>query len=341
VGAGFIWGVALIEFVNFTEAVSPPPAAGQLATDDFASHLDVKARLNAKDLFIPGFVLGGLWSPARNVDVGAWVKWMDAVRSKGDLHAESLYWTPGGQKNDDPCNVKDADPTNDSPAGATCNITDAEGVGDLLFRLPMEAKLGVRYHHPRPGTALPAWASRAEKPVRDPMTDDLFDVEMDFTYAHNSVVDDLELHFQPGIKINGTPGEAPADSSVTHNWKDVFGVRLGGDFVAIPGKLAVRAGGFFESKGQDDEYLNIDFDMGMRVGVGGGATVRLGPVDVSLAYQHTFFGDLDNGGKGALKAISGDQAPDLQPPNRSRQSVNGGKLTTSLNEVGLAGTFHF
>lgn len=337
VGVGFVWGVALIEFVNFTEATSPPPAMGEIATDNFAQHLDVKAKLNAKDLFIPGFVIGGLWSPTKNLDVGAWVKWLDAVDSKADLHAESLYWGAGGQKNDDPCNVKNADPMDDLPGGATCNITDAPGTGDLLFRLPMEAKLGVRYHHPRPGVAKPTWASRNEKPTRDTLTDDLFDAELDFTYAHNSVVKDLELYFPSGIKINGTPGYAPTDSSVAHHWNDVVGVRLGGDFVVLPGRLALRVGGFYESQGQDDEYLNIDFHLGSRVGVGGGGTVRLGPVDVSIAYQHTFFGELNNGGKGALKGISGD----LTTGNRTQQAVNGGSLRTSLNEAGLAGTLHF
>jgi long-chain fatty acid transport protein len=169
------------------------------------------------------------------------------------------------------------------------------------------------------------------------MTEDLFDVELDFTWAHNSVVDKLELKFPKGIAIAGTPGTAPEDSSVDHHWKDVIGVRLGGDYVVLPGRLALRAGGFFESQGQDDEYLNIDFHLGHRIGVGGGGTVRLGPVDVSVAYQHTFFGALDNGGRGALKAISGD----ITSKFRSRQAINGGRLETSLNEFGLAGTVRF
>lgn len=340
VGAGFIWGVALIEFLNFTEGVSPEPAMGKAPVDDFDAHVDVQARISAKDLFIPGFVIGGLWSPTPRFDVGAWLKWTDAVRSKVDLHAESLYWTPSGQKNTDPCKTKDEDPTNDDPGGPSCNITNAKEAGDLVFRIPMEAKIGMRYHHPRPGTAKPDWASRKEKRTSDPMTEDLFDVELDFTWAHNSVVDNLQLRFKPRTPIalgSGTFSSAPENSDVAHNWKDVIGVRLGGDYVVLPGRLALRAGGFFESKGQDDEYLNVDFHLGHRIGVGGGATVRLGPVDVSLAYQHTFFGALDNGGRGALLAISGDKASDF----RSRQAVNGGRLETSLNEFGLAGTVRF
>jgi long-chain fatty acid transport protein len=174
--------------------------------------------------------------------------------------------------------------------------------------------------------------------VRDPLSEDLFDVELDFTWAHNSVLKNLELRFPPGVAIKGTPGgTAPQDSDVAHEWKDVVGVRLGGDYVIAPNLLAVRAGAFYETKGQDDEYLNIDFHLGSRVGLSAGATVRIWRIDASLAYQHTFFETLDNGGNGALKAISGDQSSGF----RSQQGVNGGKLTTSLDEIGLGATFHY
>jgi hypothetical protein len=129
----------------------------------------------------------------------------------------------------------------------------------------------------------------------------------------------------------------PTNADIPHNWKDVVGVRVGGDFVVLPSLLALRAGGFFESKGQEDAYLNLDFDLGWKVGVGGGATVRVGPVDVSAAFQHTFYGALDNGGKGNIKTLSGSATTGF----RSVQTVNGGRLETSLNEFGLSGTLRF
>lgn len=344
-GAGFTWGLAIIEFVNFTEGLSPAPGEGETPTDDFYAHGDVKATLSASDLFIPGFVLGGLWSPTSNFDVAAWFTWKDAIRSKADLYAESNYWKQGGGKDEDPCRMTDSDPTND--LGAGCNITDAPGSGDLVFRVPMEAKIGMRYHHPRSlqsGTLVkrPGWADKTGMIVRDSMSEDLFDIELDFTWAHNSVLQDLELRFPSGanaIPIKGTPGTAPVDSNVKHAWKDVVGVRLGGDVNVLPNLLAVRAGAFYESKGQDDEYLNIDFHLGSRVGLSAGATVRVWRLDISAAFQHTFFEALDNGGTGALLAISGDQG--TVPANRSRQAINGGKLTTSLNEIALGATLRY
>jgi len=137
--------------------------------------------------------------------------------------------------------------------------------------------------------------------------------------------------------MSRTRRAAPVSADLSSEWRDVVGVRVGGEFVALPNLLALRAGAFLETKGQDDEYLSLQFDLAERVGISGGATVRLGRFDLSAAYQHTFFGTLDNGGKGAVHGISGDATSGF----RTRQTVNGGKLTTSLNEVALGGTFRF
>jgi long-chain fatty acid transport protein len=327
VGAGFTWGVANVEFVTFTEAISTS------AQDEFDRNQELKVQFNARDLFIPGFVVGGMWSATKNLDVAGWYKWQDAVDASADLLIRAKYWKASGAVNDS------ADGP-DNPA----NITDREKIGTLKLPIPMEAKLGVRYHQPRSGGASerPSWAGPASGPparrVRDTLSEDLFDIELDFTWANNSAVDTIEIRFQPDVPVNGTSnGFVPVNSDIPHAWKDVLGVRLGGDFVVLPGRLALRAGGFFETKGQDDQYLNLDFHMGTKAGVSGGATVRLGPVDVSAAYQHTFYGDLDNGGRGAVPALSGDASTGY----RSRQFVNGGRLESSLNEVVLGGTLRF
>jgi long-chain fatty acid transport protein len=334
-GVGLIWGVASVEFENFAQALST------LEVDDFDAHDDVKARLTATDAFIPGFVIGGLWQVTDRFDLGVWYKWQDAIESDADIYLESRYWDSRGRKNADPC---------PPPETQGCNITDpTDKDARLKFPNPMEAKIGVRYHHPRAG-ARPTWAGAAGAPrkVRDPMSEDLFDVEVDFTWANNSAVENIELRFRsseefPGdpIKVAGTPGEIPGNGDIPHEWKDVVGVRLGGDFVVLPSRLAVRAGGFVETKGQNDEYLNLDFHVGEKVGLALGATVRLGPVDVTGAFQHTFFGDIDNNGNGKLRALSGDATDTLPQPYRSRQFVNGGVLSTSLNEVALGGTLRF
>lgn len=366
-GAGFIWGIASAHFTNFAEVMSPK-LPSDVATDQ--ALVDLKADFKAKDLFVPGFVLSTLWSPTSNLDVAAWFKWQDAIKGSGELYGESVYW-------DKPSLKHDPDICGTYGVAAGCNVTQAPGPGamkdkggSMKLNIPMEAKLGLRYHMLRSskGEQVEAGAAQADaskKPsrrVRDPLAEDLFDVELDFTWANNSAVKDLEVTFSSGIPINfpgsGALGSVPVNSNVPHHWRDVFGVRLGGDYVVLPRRLALRAGGFFETKGQDDRYLNIDFDLAWRAGVSGGATVRLGPVDISVMYGHTFFGTLDNHGDGALHAISGDPngpvvgdstgaCTDVAPPAgskaclRSWQAINGGRLTASLNEFGLAATGRF
>lgn len=318
VGAGFIWGIASVNFVNFSEATS------QVATDDFAGNQETRATLSAVDGFIPGFVVGVLASPHKRLDLAGQVRWQDAVSARSTLRIESLYWRSGGTKNDAPC----------APSEPKCNITDREDAGSVKLRIPFTARFGFRYHSPqRMGSAIP----KVGRKVRDPLVDDQFDIEMDFTYAHNSVVDNLEVRFEPNIAVNGTPGFVPQNADIPHKWKNVFGARLGGDYVIIPGFLAARAGAWFETNGQDPEYLNPDFHLGYRVGVSAGATVRLNRFDVSFAYQHTFFETLDNGGNGAVKGLSGDATTGY----RTVHNVNGGKLTSSLDELALGVNIRF
>jgi long-chain fatty acid transport protein len=356
-GVGFIWGIATADFSNFAESASQKPAAGDVG-DHFAG--DVQAELKAKDLFIPGVVLSALWSANSMVDLAAWFKWQDAIKGTANLTLDAQYWKASGVPNTTYCS------DNSLPKG--CNITSLPNAGTFQLNVPMEAKLGFRFHLPRADQSKkPGWASAPTRRVRDPLSEDWFDVEADFTWANNSAVQDIQLNFNPGQVIKTTGGTIPTNGNIPHNWRDVFGVRLGADVVAVPNLLTLRAGGFYESKGQDDRYLQLDFDLASKVGISGGATVRAGPVDISLMYGHTFYGTLDNGGNGGIYALSGDssglntvckangvttnKAGQLVAPSnysdlgpgcyRSYQAVNGGNLTSFMNEFGLSATARF
>lgn len=333
IGAGFLWGIALIHNVNFSEGISPAGSATGL-TDRYENS-DARSELTAKDLFIPGFVVSALWSATPNLDVAAWFKWTDKVRADhADLSLTTPYWDNAlGEPAKGVCEG------NPDPK---CNVTEAKGKGSLSFTIPMEAKLALRYHMTRKDAQRPAFAGDASqgRRVRDPLSEDLFDLELDFTWANNSAVDSFEVRFPSGqdrILVKGVGTSVPDNADIPRKWKDVMGVRLGGDLNILRSRLALRAGAFFEPKGQTDDYLALDFNLAERIGLSGGATVRLGPVDVSAAFQHTFFGTLDNGGKGAVHALSGQQNTGF----RSRQAINGGVLKASLNEIGLSGTVRF
>ncbi|MFO0618339.1 MAG: hypothetical protein U0414_37440 [Polyangiaceae bacterium] len=336
IGAGFSWGIATADFTTYTEALSPS------AQDDFFGHQDVEARLQAADLFVPGFVVGVDARPHPRIELGAWYRYSDSVRSVTDLTLTSGKFLQNGNLNPDPCKGMAAD----------CNVTSKEEAGSLEIPIPMEAKLGLRYHHPLGSdtSEKPKWTK--DRPnVHDSLSEDRFDIEVDGTWSHNSAVEDIKIRFgtpecqedpnctDSGIPVKGTPGSVPVNGDIPHHWLDVVGVRVGSDVTVIPNRLALRGGVFFESKGQDDEYLNLDFHQGWKLGLTLGGTVRVGPADIHLAYSHVFYGTLDNGGEGAVKALSGDATP--MPPYRSRQAINGGSFRESLNEVALGADFRF
>lgn len=332
IGAGFSWGFATYEFGNMAEAISaarcpdlgaPCPSNGNLQPDEYA--FDIRSNIKGTDAFIPGFVVGVLAAPTNFLDIGAWYRFSDAIRSSFDLETLAPFYTDQG-------NAENPD----------AEITAVDDAGRFEINIPMEARIGLRYHHRRDGGEGQEWLSQHGDWARDGWAQDWFDIELDLTWAHNSAVDRIEIIMNEPYQINGTgTGQVPIDASQVRNWKDVLGVRLGGEFVPVPDLIAVRAGGFFESRGVADELVNIDFMLSEKAGVALGAGVRLGPVDINLGYQHTFFFTIDNGGQGEVKALSGDGSDELDPHNRTRQSVNGGKATSRLDEVGLGATFHW
>lgn len=110
VGAGFTWGIAIAEFENFSEVLSPAPEGNMcgpnndqvcVAGNDYSR--DAKAKLTTTDIFVPGFVIGAIYSPTSNLDVAGWFRWSDAVDSDASVNVTASYWDNTGKKNEDPC----------------------------------------------------------------------------------------------------------------------------------------------------------------------------------------------------------------------------------------------
>jgi long-chain fatty acid transport protein len=173
--------------------------------------------------------------------------------------------------------------------------------------------------------------------------DDVFDVELDLSYTRNSAYHAAELRFpeRPIIAVNGTGGQVPQDADVDFNVKgDTIGVRLGGDYIVLPERLAVRAGAFYEPDVQRPEYLNVAMVASRRIGLAGGVQVRLDFVDLEASYMHVFFDEVDNGGNGRLRVVNGEVSA-VPVPNRSPYAINGGKVTQSANIVSLGARARF
>ena len=318
VGAGFIWGAANYKLANANQSVSVTQRPDGSYRDPEIT--DVHASIDVTDLFIPGVVVGVLASPLNQLDLGLTVTAQEAFDGHGDLETKSNYWTGTGVS---------GNPTvgNSSEAGA-----------DLAhFRLanPLDVRLGARFHWPRDDA--PPLAER------DPLIDDVFDVEVDVSYTRNSAYQEAMLRFpaQPTIEIKGTGGEAPRNADVPFKLKgDTVGLRVGGDYMVLPGRLAVRAGGWYEPDVQRPEFINVALLASQRIGISGGAQLRIEFVDVELAAMHVMFDEVDNGGNGRVLAVSGD-AGATPTPNRSAYPVNGGKVSRSATILSLGATARF
>jgi long-chain fatty acid transport protein len=320
VGASFIWGIASIDFQNVSLGLNAGQDVNKNGMLNESASQDLAAKVTAKDWFIPGFTASVLYSLDDSIDVAGWFHWSDAVHAKGEAAITSFVYNNQLQH--------EANPNTDkTPKGqATVDVPQ-----------PWDAKIGVRYHVARP--ASPDAQAPGAYHVMDPLRDELFDIEIDGEYSHDSQFDNLGVHFggaDTPITPGGAPGplaNVPRDATIPHNWKNAYGVRVGGDYNVIPSRLAVRAGGWYQSSSIDPKYMHLDFISPQRIGVMVGGTVRLASFDVQFGYGHIFAQTIDNGGDGGIKALSGQA--DSSPPNRSTYAVNGGKITSSTNIVSL------
>jgi long-chain fatty acid transport protein len=347
-GAAFQWGILKAKFNNAAPALNGPnPPRSN----------DINATLIAADYFVPAFNVGALYSPTEFFDVGAWYKWSDSVKARGDAYIQANYFTPqvaAGNKS----GITDTDTSMKNCGQGTTTVCGDGGNATLKLPIPMEARLGFRYHMPR---AVTDAATKAHR--RDPMAQDVFDAEVDFTWANNSSIDKLDVRF-PGnaqgdaiIPAYGTPGLIPPDASVPHHYKDVIGVRVGGDYNVLPNQLALRIGGYFETNGQDEKYQNIDFMGGSRLGVAGGGSYRIpigeNSLDLMLGYMHVFVADQknDNPNSDGVRANAGSACfpskdagvpcDNGQPRYRTVWPVNLGTITNVVNVINVGAAYKF
>jgi long-chain fatty acid transport protein len=360
-GAAFQWGMASFIFKN---------AAMALNTDNAnPTSNDIKATLQVKDLFVPGFTVGALWTATEFLDIAAWYRWSDAIRARGDVGTAANYFTPQVSRGDE-SRVKYGDTYfEDCGTGDpidTCK-GDEGGKGTVKYAIPMEAKLGVRYHQPRPNIK--------QEHRRDPMKTDVFDVELDVTWANNKASDVLEIRF-PGdqnsgiVPVSGIPGGTiPPNADVKHGFKDAVGFRFGGDWNVMPDRLALRAGTFFETKAQNPQYQNIDFMGGWKLGLALGGTYRIhlneergNAIEIMFGYAHVFVGTMDNKNPDAdgLRGLAGTAcnpssldtgkessscAPNAEGVQnqkyRTNWPVNLGTITNAVNVINLGVAYRF
>lgn len=325
VGASLIWGLAFISFSNISMGTSG--SQGNLGSRiNEPGDQDARAKVNSKDLFVPGFVLSSMYTVGDNLDVALWYHWSDKVKAKGEATIESFVYNKNLKPNPSPASV-------DTP----------KGKADVTVPQPMEARVGARWYKKRPLEAGAAASNRM-----DPLSQEVFDVELDLEWAHDSQFDTLGLRFQKqDIMANGdVPATIPQNADVAHNWKDSYGARLGGDYNLLPGKLALRGGLYFQTGSMRPEFAHIDFVPTQRLGLTVGGTYRVGPVDIQLGGGYVFHKTLDNGGNGGIRGIMASENPTCPygpnaQPFHSCWGVNGGKVSTHTAVVSLGAVYRF
>lgn len=347
VGAAFIAGIASISTTvsGIARSATDPSATGDHAGEDTSSVI------KTKDLFVPGVIASIHWSVTPQFDVSIWGRWLDSARaSDGSLNASTQVYDPKGNVN------RICAPTPDGTIDPTCSARFPNqfdhAVKGFVFPLPPEVRLGVRFHQPRalgPDEAGALVAAAGTR--RDPLHDDVFDVEVDGSYTRNSAANTIEVRLDDTLLTRPDNINLPPNADRWNGFIDSYGVRLGGQWNAFRDKLGLRAGGWFESRSQEPEYLNV-FPMGpRRWGIGGGIVFRQDFIDISFGYQHHWSSPLDNGGDGRLPATyiqgspRGQDSPDTSAKDRrdyrTSYGINGGRLTQSANAFTLGATLRF
>jgi long-subunit fatty acid transport protein len=353
-GASFQWGIAHLSFQTGVPSLN--------ADGESPSNNDLKATLTAHDYFIPGFTLGGIWSPSDRVDLAAWYKWSAPISATGDAQTQYPYYAAIPDRT----TIYPTD-TSQPDCGYVGKATihdPCRGGGNASFHVarPMEAKIGVRFHMPRKGIPY-------DEHTRDPMAQDIFDVEADFTWANDSVMDNLYIRFpsSPLLPVNLGPGSSasiPPNADIPLHYSDVAGIRVGGDWNILPDQLAARAGGFFQTASQTGanvQYQNLPFANGSQFGLALGATYRLHfgaktrALEISAGYEHVFLSTESYDGSGGIDALAGRACNPTETPNgpsggtcanghplyRTEWAVNLGTITNSVNIINAGLGYRF
>lgn len=305
-GATLQWGITHISYTNYGAAIpSEEPA------------YDLRTTLEVSDNFTPAIIGSVALRPTPSLDFMLGVRYVDNVRARGTVTLDAHDF-------DEPT-TRDA-------------TTVLENVR-LVAPQTSAITFGVRYGHRRgSSTALnDATQQSLRGATFDRMNTEVFDVEFDAVYDFNNRVTDFVVSLPQGA-VADVPAAFPESPlpnplRLAHNWKNQISLRLGGDYNVIPGTLALRIGASFETSGVDPRYVQLDFIPGQRFSVSGGATLRLGRIDISLAYLHIFQADITS----TATADVGLRQIALGTGN----VINDGTYTARFDVFSLGANYHF
>jgi hypothetical protein len=136
----------------------------------------------------------------------------------------------------------------------------------LSLPLPLAARAGVRYR-----------GLRGDR--------ELFDVELDLTYESWSRVDSFDMDGDGLVaQLRGQRIDV-GEIAIEKQWRDTFGLHLGGDYAVLDDRVTARGGLFYETAVANRSHAHVDFVSGAQLGFALGASLFALGVEVALAYQ--------------------------------------------------------
>lgn len=99
----------------------------------------------------------------------------------------------------------------------------------------------------------------------------------------------LEVH---DIYIRDAEGDLDIqmnDQSVPQDWHSSFGVAAGAEWVALPDRLAVRLGAYYDSGAIPDHTVSVAWFDSHKIGLTLGLSVEVWHLAFDVAYSHVFF----------------------------------------------------
>lgn len=295
---------------------------------------EVLNEVKVADYFIPRVTGSVVATPIDQLDIMLSFTWNDDINASGhvDVTANGIQGAPLGD-----CRTKEMiSGVAVGKPGTHCRIDDVE------LTVPyqrFEAILGVRYSD----RDLPRSA------VLDPLTQETWDIEVDAFWVNTGHVSDYVLDLYdpnsppetwPTVAFSSAPNfdtgsSLPSRATLPHRWDDTYGVRVGGDYNVMPGKLAVRLGAAYETRAVPVENMNIDYWPVSKVAAHVGMTYRAGPVDLTAAYAHIFNETIEVGvGEGAVREVTA-----IDPANAG--VVNEGTYRSQIDVISLQGAVRF
>lgn len=256
---------------------------------------DTRSTLEVKDLFVPALIGAVQVAPHDNLELTLFGRWSDDIRATGSVDADVKAF----------------------------NDTIAKSSNDeVTLRAPQPGHvgLGARYvgrRTPREGAI-----------HKDPLRDERWDIEFDAVYIFASQMEVIAVDIPslPMLIEDGLRFDLP------HHWVDQLSLRLGGDYNAIPGRLALRAGVHYETSAIDGSYMAVAFQPAQRFGLHAGLTYRMGAVDLSFGYAHIF--------QETVVVPLGSQAYP-QVAKNDPVLINAGSYASGYDVLSLGANFHF